>query len=112
MAPLLFRFAALVLLCHGVVGAALPVLKVLPLGDSITFGCGSDAAPPDWFGPDCRLFFFTHVVLSLLPFAAPPFHVFSFFLSFFLSFFFFCKKKGMRAACRAAAGTARRCGRR
>ena len=29
--------------------AALPLLTVLPLGDSITFGCGSDAAPPDWF---------------------------------------------------------------
>ena len=24
-------------------------ITVLPLGDSITFGCGSDAAPPDWF---------------------------------------------------------------
>ena len=29
--------------------SALPILKVLPLGDSLTFGCGSDAAPPDWF---------------------------------------------------------------
>ena len=28
---------------------SLPILKVLPLGDSITFGCGSDAAPPDWY---------------------------------------------------------------
>ena len=28
---------------------ALPQLKVLPLGDSLTFGCGSDAAPPDWY---------------------------------------------------------------
>jgi lysophospholipase L1-like esterase len=31
------------------VAAAMPVLRVLPLGDSITFGCGSDAAPPDWY---------------------------------------------------------------
>jgi len=29
--------------------SALPLLTVLPLGDSITFGCGSDAAPPDWY---------------------------------------------------------------
>ena len=29
--------------------AALPQLRILPLGDSITFGCGSDAAPPDWY---------------------------------------------------------------
>lgn len=28
---------------------ALPTVRVLPLGDSITFGCGSDAAPPDWY---------------------------------------------------------------
>jgi lysophospholipase L1-like esterase len=28
---------------------ALPVLRVLPLGDSLTFGCGSDAAPPLWY---------------------------------------------------------------
>jgi hypothetical protein len=28
---------------------ALPTLTILPLGDSITFGCGSDAAPPDWY---------------------------------------------------------------
>ena len=30
-------------------GLRLPQLKVLALGDSITFGCGSDAAAPDWF---------------------------------------------------------------
>ena len=29
--------------------SSLPILKVLPLGDSLTFGCGSDAAPPDWY---------------------------------------------------------------
>ena len=29
--------------------AALPQLRVLALGDSLTFGCGSDAAPPNWF---------------------------------------------------------------
>jgi hypothetical protein len=29
--------------------AAVPLIKILPLGDSITFGCGSDAAPPDWY---------------------------------------------------------------
>jgi lysophospholipase L1-like esterase len=28
---------------------ALPQITILPLGDSITFGCGSDAAPPDWY---------------------------------------------------------------
>lgn len=26
-----------------------PLVKILPLGDSITFGCGSDAAPPNWY---------------------------------------------------------------
>lgn len=31
------------------VPTALPILRILPLGDSITFGCGSDAAPPDWY---------------------------------------------------------------
>ena len=42
----------LVVILAGVGAAAataLPLLTVLPLGDSITFGCGSDAAPPDWF---------------------------------------------------------------
>lgn len=29
--------------------AAQPLVKILPLGDSITFGCGSDAAPPTWY---------------------------------------------------------------
>ena len=28
---------------------ALPQLRVLALGDSLTYGCGSDAAPPDWY---------------------------------------------------------------
>jgi lysophospholipase L1-like esterase len=28
---------------------ALPQLNILALGDSLTFGCGSDAAPPDWY---------------------------------------------------------------
>lgn len=28
---------------------SLPLLKILALGDSITFGCGSDAAPPNWY---------------------------------------------------------------
>jgi len=32
------------LLVHGI-----PQLRILPLGDSITFGCGSSAAPPDWY---------------------------------------------------------------
>jgi lysophospholipase L1-like esterase len=31
------------------VALRLPQLKILALGDSITFGCGSDAAPPDWY---------------------------------------------------------------
>ena len=29
--------------------SSVPLVTVLPLGDSITFGCGSDAAPPDWY---------------------------------------------------------------
>jgi hypothetical protein len=29
--------------------SVVPLVKVLPLGDSITFGCGSDAAPPNWY---------------------------------------------------------------
>jgi len=33
----------------GSAAASLPTLSILPLGDSITFGCGSDAAPPDWY---------------------------------------------------------------
>ena len=46
----LSRAAAAVALCLCAgTAASLPLLKVLPLGDSITYGCGSDAAPPDWF---------------------------------------------------------------
>ena len=29
--------------------ASSAAVRILPLGDSITFGCGSDAAPPDWY---------------------------------------------------------------
>lgn len=37
------------LLALALADAALPVIRILPLGDSITFGCGSDAAPPNWY---------------------------------------------------------------
>ena len=50
MSPLSPRRAAALLASAAVcTAAAAPLLKILPLGDSITFGCGSDAAPPDWF---------------------------------------------------------------
>jgi lysophospholipase L1-like esterase len=43
-------FALLALAAAAAASAsALPVLRVLPLGDSLTFGCGSDAAPPLWY---------------------------------------------------------------
>ena len=41
--------ALLLLAALCAVSLALPQLRILPLGDSLTLGCGSDAAPPDWF---------------------------------------------------------------
>lgn len=46
---MMLRMFPLVLAGALSLAAPLPLLKVLPLGDSITFGCGSDAAPPDWY---------------------------------------------------------------
>ena len=40
---------AALLLALSLSAEALATLRILPLGDSITFGCGSDAAPPDWY---------------------------------------------------------------
>lgn len=47
---MLHRFTASLVLLGTVGGSlSLPTLRILPLGDSLTFGCGSDAAPPLWY---------------------------------------------------------------
>ena len=43
----------MLLLCAAASGACAAITRILPLGDSITFGCGSaNALPPKW-AVDC-----------------------------------------------------------
>ena len=41
--------AGLFLVSLAIEVSSVPLIKILPLGDSITFGCGSNASPPDWY---------------------------------------------------------------
>ena len=45
----MYTLAGLFLASLAIEVSSVPLIKILPLGDSITFGCGSNAAPPDWY---------------------------------------------------------------
>jgi hypothetical protein len=55
MGMIVIRLIAAHLTLVAYVVVAQPILKLLPLGDSITFGCGSDASPPDWYGASTQI---------------------------------------------------------